>query len=174
MDVSLFYCLWRSHPFVSLFGKKFTNFIRVFRKLTKLAIMSILASEVLLREKKSSDKMSTPVRIEPGPLITSDSKFNTILSTLTWHVLLRRCLNFCLCTTWCLDDLRRINRAWLYKEPKVSVLQANVKFPQHPQKLVMVFFANWETLAIMAILVSEALLREKNPVVSFGALQWNF
>ena len=57
----------------------------------------------------------------------SDSKSNTILSTLTWHVLLRRSLNFCSCTTWCLDDLRRINRAWLYKEPKVSVLQANVK-----------------------------------------------
>ena len=59
----------------------------------------------------------------------SDSKSNTILSTLTWHVLLRRSLNFCSCTTWCLDsdDLRRINRPWLYKEPKVSVLQANVK-----------------------------------------------
>ena len=59
----------------------------------------------------------------------SDSKSNTILSTLTWHVLLRRSLNFCSCTTWCLDldDLRRINSAWLYKEPKVSVLQANVK-----------------------------------------------
>ena len=26
-----------------------------------------------------------------------------------------------------LDDLVRINRAWLYKDPKVSVLQANVK-----------------------------------------------
>ena len=32
-------------------------------------------------------------------------------------------------TTWYfdLDDLRGINRAWLYMEPKVSVLQANVK-----------------------------------------------
>ena len=79
--------------------------------------------------KKSSDKMLPPVGIEPEPLITSDSKSNTILSTVTWHVLHRRSLNFCSCTTWCLDldDLRRINRAWLYKEPKVSVLQANVK-----------------------------------------------
>ena len=80
--------------------------------------------------KISSGKMLPPsVGIEPGPLITSDSKSNTILSTLTWHVLLRRSLNFYSSTTWCLDldDLRRINRAWLYKEPKVSVLQANVK-----------------------------------------------
>ena len=59
----------------------------------------------------------------------SDSKSNTILSTLTWHVLLRISLNCCSCTTWYLDldDLRGINRAWLYKEPKVSFLQANVK-----------------------------------------------
>ena len=39
--------------------------------------------------KKSSDKMLPPVGIEPGPLITSDSKSNTILSTLTWHLLAR-------------------------------------------------------------------------------------
>ena len=29
-----------------------------------------------------------------------------------------------------LDDLVRINRAWLYKEPKVWVLQANAKLVQ--------------------------------------------
>ena len=69
---------------------------RVFREYTKLAIM---ASEALLRENKSSDKTLPPVGIEPAPLITSDSKSNTILSTLTWHVLLRRSLNFCSCTT---------------------------------------------------------------------------
>ena len=36
-------------------------------------------------------------------------------------------LNFCSCTTWFLDldDLVRINRAWLYKDLKVSDLQAN-------------------------------------------------
>ena len=40
-----------------------------------------------------------------------------------------RSLNFCSCTTWSLDldDLVRIDRAWLYKELKVSVLQANAK-----------------------------------------------
>ena len=44
--------------------------------------MPILASEAILREKKSSDKMLPLVGIEPGPLITFDSKSNTILSTL--------------------------------------------------------------------------------------------
>ena len=43
-----------------------------------------------------------------------------------WHVLLRYSLNFCSWTTLCLDldDLARINRAWLHKESKVSVVQA--------------------------------------------------
>ena len=72
--------------------------------------------------------MLTP-GIESWPLMTSDSKSNILLSTVTCHVLLRRSLNFCSCTTWFLDldDLVGINRAWLYKEPKVSVLQANAK-----------------------------------------------
>ena len=50
-------------------------------------------------------------------------------SELIWHVLCRRSLNFCSCTTWFLDmdDLVRINRTWLHKEPKVSVLHANAK-----------------------------------------------
>ena len=43
------------------------------------------------------------VEIEPRPLITSDSKSNTSLSGLIWHVLLRRSLNFFLYTTWLLD-----------------------------------------------------------------------
>ena len=55
--------------------------LEFFTNYTKLAIMPILASEALLREKKSSDKMLPPV--EPRPLITSDSKSNIILSTLT-------------------------------------------------------------------------------------------
>ena len=45
--------------------------------------MAILASEALLREKILNDKMLPPLGIEPGPLITSDSKSNTIFSTLT-------------------------------------------------------------------------------------------
>ena len=39
--------------------------------------------------KKSSDKMLPPVAIESGPLIASDSKSNTFLSTLTGHLLVR-------------------------------------------------------------------------------------
>ena len=47
-------------------------------------------------------------------------------------MLLRRSLNFCSCTTWFLDldDSFRINKAWLYKGPKVSVLQANFNLVQ--------------------------------------------
>ena len=73
--------------------------------------------------------MLPPVGIELKLLIASDSKSNTLFSTLTWHVLLRRSLNLCSCTTWYLDldDLMGINWAWLHKEPKVSVLQANAK-----------------------------------------------
>ena len=56
--------------------------IKFFTNYTK---MPILAFVFLLREnkKKSSDKMLPPVGIEPGPLIASDSKSNTLLSTLT-------------------------------------------------------------------------------------------
>ena len=67
--------------------------------------------------KISSDKMLSPVGIEPRPLITSvrgsDTKSKTILSTLTGHVLLRRSLNSCSCTTIYLDldYLRGINKA---------------------------------------------------------------
>ena len=43
------------------------------------------------------------VGIELGPLITCHSKSNTIFYGLTWHVLLRRSLNFCSDTTCFLD-----------------------------------------------------------------------
>ena len=36
-----------------------------------------------------NDKMLPSVGIEPGPLISSDSNSNTILSGLTWHLLVR-------------------------------------------------------------------------------------
>ena len=62
------------------------------------------------------------------PLIPSP----TLLSGLIWQVLLRGSLYFCSCTTWFLDldDSDGINRAWLYKEPKVSVLQAHTQLVQ--------------------------------------------
>ena len=46
----------------------------------------------------------------------SDSKFNTLLSELIWHVLLRRSLNFFTWATWFLgfDDLVRINMILCY------------------------------------------------------------
>ena len=44
----------------------------------------------------------------------------------------RGSLNFCSCTNWFLDldDLVRINRAWLYKDLKVLDLQVNVSLAQ--------------------------------------------
>ena len=52
--------------------------------------MPILAAETLLREnKKKQWKMLPLVGIEPGSLITSDSKSNTLLSGLSWHLLVR-------------------------------------------------------------------------------------
>ena len=43
-----------------------------------MAIMPVLASDASLREKKPVINV-TPVGIEPGPLIASDFKSNTIL-----------------------------------------------------------------------------------------------
>ena len=40
-----------------------------------------------MRTEKLNDKMLPTVGIELGPLIASDSKPNTILSGLTWHLL---------------------------------------------------------------------------------------
>ena len=60
--------------------------IRVFRKLTKLAVMAILASEALQCEKiQWQNVTSSGNRTQAA----SDSKSNTILSTLTWHLLAR-------------------------------------------------------------------------------------
>ena len=90
--------------------------------------MPILASEALLHENKKN-----PVKnVTLSGNRTSDSKSNTLLSGLIWHVLLIGSLNFFSCTSWFLnlDDSVRINRAWLYKKPKVSVLQANVNLVQ--------------------------------------------
>ena len=73
------------------------SIIRVFR-IDKIGNNGNIGITGFTTWKKSSDKMLPPVGIEPTPF--SDSKSNTILSTLTWHVLLRRSLNFCSCTTW--------------------------------------------------------------------------
>ena len=49
-----------------------------------------------MKTKNSSDKMLPSVGIESK---TYDSKSNTLLSELTWHVLLKGFLNFCSYTT---------------------------------------------------------------------------
>ena len=52
-----------------------------------------------MKTTKNPVKKLLSAGIEPGPLITSDSKSNTILSGLTRQVLLRRSLNFFSCIT---------------------------------------------------------------------------
>ena len=101
---------------------------------TKLAEMVILASTGLRTPKKSYLQWgSTWCK---GLLLVYQS--NTKSTEPLRHLLLRRSLNFCPCTTWFLDfdHLVGINRAWLYKDPKVSVLQANapVGFFTYTQK----------------------------------------
>ena len=79
--------------------------------------------------------MLLPVSIEPLDLWF---QVQYSLSGLTWQLILRRSLNFCSCTAWFLDldDLVRINRAWLYNEPQVSDLQANAKLVQEGECIV--------------------------------------
>ena len=61
-----------SVDYKDLFPSEDTQDTRVFRKLTKLAIMAILASEALLREKNPVAKFYPPVGTEPRqPLILS-------------------------------------------------------------------------------------------------------
>ena len=97
-----------------------------------------------MKTNNSSDKFLPPMRIKPG---ISDSKSNTLLSELIWHVLLRESLNFCSCIIWflALDDLVRINRAWLYiyQKPKVWVQQASTRLTQKVQSSLGVIFCYW-------------------------------
>ena len=80
--------------------------ICVFHKLDEIGNNANIGIRGVTRWNKIQWQNVSPVGIEP--LIASDSKSNTLLSTLTWNMLLRRSLNFCSCTTWCLesDDLR--------------------------------------------------------------------
>ena len=66
------------------------DFNRVFHKHTTLAIMPIWHQRLYyVKTEKSSDKMLPTVRIDPRPLITCNSKSNTLLSELTGHLLVR-------------------------------------------------------------------------------------
>ena len=85
-----------------------------------------------LKTKQSRGKMLPPVGIELGPFMNLWFQVQHFLFWAKWHLLLRESLNFCLCNTWflALDHLVGINRAWLYKTPKVSILQANTQLVQ--------------------------------------------
>ena len=92
---------WKSLLYNNRTQKKVIIFSRrVFHICTEMPIVAF-SSSLCENKRNSSDKMLPPVGIEPGSLIASDSESNTILST--WHVLLKRSLNFCSCTTWYLD-----------------------------------------------------------------------
>ena len=60
----------------------FVDSILVFHICTEMPILAF-SSLLCENKKKSSDKILPPVGIEPRPLIASDSKSNTLLSTLT-------------------------------------------------------------------------------------------
>ena len=62
---------------------------RVFHKLDEIGNNANIGIRGFTTWKKSSEKMLPPVGIEPRTLITSDSKSNTLLSALTWHMLVR-------------------------------------------------------------------------------------
>ena len=55
---------------------------RVFQKFDEVCNNGNIGIRGFTTWKKISDKMVSPVGIEPGPLIACDSKSNTILSTL--------------------------------------------------------------------------------------------
>ena len=82
------------------------------------------------KQKHPVAKCYPQVGIELGPLIfqVQHSPFWAKWACATF----KGSLNFCSCINWFLDFeyLVGINRAWLYKEPKVSVLQANVHLAQ--------------------------------------------
>ena len=77
------------------------------------------------KQKNQVTKCYLQWRLNPDLWLTSDSKSNTLLSQLIWHVLLKRSLNFCLCITWFLDlvDLVGVNRAWLLRSLKSQSYQ---------------------------------------------------
>ena len=80
-------------------------------------------------KKQNNFSKNNNFSIEPG---TSCDPFWCLpdwanLASFNWGI-----FNFCLCTNWPLnlDDLTKINRAWLYKNHKSLSLTANVKLAQ--------------------------------------------
>ena len=90
--------------------------------------MPILTSEsYYMKTKITVTKILSPVSIEP---LAQDYKSSMFPLPLTGHLLLGRSLNFCFMhhlVFWTLDHLVRINRAWLYKDPKGLASQASAQ-----------------------------------------------
>ena len=75
----------------------FAPLLRVFfYKLDEIGNSENIGIREFIKSKKSN-------KMYPQWVLTSDSKTNTLLSELIWHVLLKRSLNFCACTTSFLD-----------------------------------------------------------------------
>ena len=75
---------------------------RGFHKLDEIGNSANIGIRGFTMWKKSSDKMLPPVGIEPRPLITSDSKSSTLLSTLACvFVSLCMCMCMCVCMSVC-------------------------------------------------------------------------
>ena len=89
--------------------------------------MPILASEALLRENKKIQWQNiTPSRNRTTGLgfQVQHAPCYTNWALATWEIFKHLFMHHLI---FALDDQVRINREWLYKDPKVSVLQANVK-----------------------------------------------
>ena len=101
--------------------------IEFFTVYTKLAEMAVFASEDLTTAKKLP-----PVGFNLMQEIITDLGVQCLANWVNRNVLFMGSLNFCSCTTWFLDlnDLVRINGAWLCKVLKVSDLQANASLAQ--------------------------------------------
>ena len=88
---------WRTfYPNLSV---KWFVTIDTFEFFTNYTNMPILAFSSLQHKTKNPVTKCYP----SGNRTQAASKSKTILSTLTWHVLLRRSLNICSCTTWYLN-----------------------------------------------------------------------
>ena len=85
----------------------------------------------------------------------SDSKSNTLFSELIWHMLLRASLSLCLCITWFLDldDLVRVNRIGLYKEPISKCQVSPERRVLDLESEVQAFNTHWGNILLLEFFV---------------------
>ena len=88
--IGLFYFEWNCQNEVGniaiLVKRSCKNLVEFFSKYTRMAIMPILASEALFHENKKFQLQNATLVLNHW---TSDSKSNMLLSTLTWHLLVK-------------------------------------------------------------------------------------